>query len=80
MSFEPYQRSYGNDNATDSSSGKGEKLNEMHSEDVVIAVMGVTGTGKSTFQIGIRPMQYRDGPTIYLIDTPGFDDTRRTDA
>lgn len=25
-------------------------------------------------------MQYRDGPTIYLIDTPGFDDTRRTHA
>lgn len=25
-------------------------------------------------------MQCRDGPTIYLIDTPGFDDTRRTDA
>ncbi|MCJ1314185.1 hypothetical protein MMC25_007865 [Agyrium rufum] len=73
---------------------------EITHTDVVIAVMGLTGTGKSTFielltksglkighslksctaEVGIHPFIYRDGRTIYLIDTPGFDDTHKTDT
>lgn len=67
-------------------------------EDAVIAVMGLTGVGKSTFishfcdtavvgndlesctsSISIHAATV-DGETIYLIDTPGFDDTNRTDT
>ncbi|RPA75793.1 P-loop containing nucleoside triphosphate hydrolase protein [Ascobolus immersus RN42] len=68
-------------------------------EPVIIAVMGVTGSGKSTFiqlasqqevQIGdnlesctqeISRYEYKQGrKTVHLIDTPGFDDTNRTDT
>ncbi|KAM7208148.1 P-loop containing nucleoside triphosphate hydrolase protein [Naviculisporaceae sp. PSN 640] len=67
-------------------------------DDLVIAVMGLTGVGKSTFishfsdtavvgddlksctaTISIHTGQV-DDKTIYLIDTPGFDDTSRTDT
>ncbi|ORX97297.1 P-loop containing nucleoside triphosphate hydrolase protein [Clohesyomyces aquaticus] len=68
--------------------------------DIVIAVMGVTGAGKTTFvnyladqelQIGhglepctqdvhVVPCTLPDGKRIYLVDTPGFDDTYRSDT
>ncbi|KAJ4269843.1 hypothetical protein NW762_001512 [Fusarium torreyae] len=68
--------------------------------DAFIAVMGVTGSGKSSFiskcsekraEIGnslqsctsivdVYPYKVRDDFTIYLIDTPGFDDTEKTDS
>ncbi|KAI9693201.1 MAG: hypothetical protein M1822_005197 [Bathelium mastoideum] len=69
-------------------------------DDIFIAVMGVTGAGKSSFislcteeevEIGhnlqactqeVAPFlcKYRPDINVYLIDTPGFDDTNRTDA
>ncbi|KAF8850293.1 hypothetical protein BDZ45DRAFT_196964 [Acephala macrosclerotiorum] len=72
----------------------------LSSEDMVIAIMGVTGSGKSSFialladqaveightltscttQVGIYSLQYDGNRTIYLIDTPGFDDTNRSDT
>ncbi|KAF7544072.1 hypothetical protein G7Z17_g10241 [Cylindrodendrum hubeiense] len=68
--------------------------------DVFIAVMGVTGSGKSSFislcsdqpvEIGhtlgactstVDVYAYDMSPdsTVYLIDTPGFDDTNRSDT
>ncbi|KAK4155080.1 hypothetical protein C8A00DRAFT_13861 [Chaetomidium leptoderma] len=71
----------------------------LSDDDIVIALMGVTGSGKSTFisllaeqsirighslnsctaDIGIYSFQYGDR-TVYLIDTPGFDDTSRSDT
>ncbi|KAL4871500.1 hypothetical protein BDV12DRAFT_194266 [Aspergillus spectabilis] len=68
--------------------------------DVFIAVMGVTGSGKSSFistcsglavKVGHRleactttvdVYAYEVSPshTVYLIDTPGFDDTNRSDT
>ncbi|KAL2672799.1 hypothetical protein Neosp_013515 [[Neocosmospora] mangrovei] len=68
--------------------------------DVVIAVMGVTGAGKSTFigkvtgqdvkvghslishtaAVGVFPYQQSPNRCVYLVDTPGFDDTTRTDT
>ncbi|KAK0709938.1 P-loop containing nucleoside triphosphate hydrolase protein, partial [Lasiosphaeria miniovina] len=67
-------------------------------DDAVIAVMGLTGVGKSTFishfcdtavvgndlescttSISIHTATV-DSQTVYLIDTPGFDDTTRTDT
>ncbi|KAG9764077.1 hypothetical protein KCU73_g1120, partial [Aureobasidium melanogenum] len=68
-------------------------------KDRFIAVMGVTGSGKSTFishvtgggakighdlvsctnQIESFEFQY-NGAAVHLIDTPGFDDTNRTDS
>ncbi|EAQ90639.1 hypothetical protein CHGG_02574 [Chaetomium globosum CBS 148.51] len=71
----------------------------LNDDDIVIALMGVTGSGKSTFisllaeqsvqighslnsctaDIGIYSFQYGDR-TVYLIDTPGFDDTSRSDT
>ncbi|KAF2746413.1 hypothetical protein M011DRAFT_459199 [Sporormia fimetaria CBS 119925] len=73
---------------------------QITQNDVVIAVMGVTGTGKSTFielvtglglkighelqsctaEVGIHAFQDERGRKIYLVDTPGFDDTRLTDS
>ncbi|KAN0070787.1 P-loop containing nucleoside triphosphate hydrolase protein [Elaphomyces granulatus] len=69
--------------------------------DIIIAVMGVTGAGKSTFisllsdqeneieighglqscttKVGVYYFKYR-GVRIFLIDTPGFDDTTRSDS
>ncbi|OTA56918.1 hypothetical protein K449DRAFT_387310 [Hypoxylon sp. EC38] len=67
--------------------------------DIYIAVMGVTGAGKSTFisactekevKIGhdlqactqgldVYPCSLFKDKNVYLVDTPGFDDTTRTD-
>ncbi|KAF7424186.1 hypothetical protein PC9H_009489 [Pleurotus ostreatus] len=69
-------------------------------DEVLIAVMGATGSGKTTFintasgsalRVGSglmsctntvqasQPFSF-DGRTVRLIDTPGFDDTTRTDT
>ncbi|KAI3224903.1 hypothetical protein DTO012A9_6924 [Penicillium roqueforti] len=73
---------------------------EPRPTDVFIAVMGVTGSGKSSFislcsgksvQIGhtldactskVDVYAYRESSdrTVYLIDTPGFDDTSKNDT
>ena len=67
--------------------------------DVFIAILGVTGAGKSTFiskcsekqvaighnlqactqEVGVYLCKSRDF-NIYLVDTPGFDDTDRSDT
>ncbi|KAL0563986.1 hypothetical protein V5O48_018071 [Marasmius crinis-equi] len=69
-------------------------------QDVVIAVMGTTGTGKSTFinaasggkllvgkglrsctdNIQVSPPFILGGRNVTLIDTPGFDDTTKSDT
>ncbi|KAF2466864.1 uncharacterized protein BDR25DRAFT_267570, partial [Lindgomyces ingoldianus] len=68
--------------------------------DIVIVVLGVTGSGKSTFinylsdielEVGhgletctdtvqCVPCTLDDGQRIWLLDTPGFDDTYRSDT
>ncbi|ETS75752.1 hypothetical protein PFICI_12696 [Pestalotiopsis fici W106-1] len=73
--------------------------------DILIAVMGITGSGKSTFishctrhsisasaglhsepddldtqEVSVYPCKADIGDNIYLIDTPGFDDTELDDA
>ncbi|XXG98512.1 hypothetical protein Hte_004836 [Hypoxylon texense] len=48
--------------------------------DVVVAVMGMTGSGKSTQEVIAYRCQYSSSVDIYLIDTPGFDDTNRSDS
>ncbi|KAH7351272.1 P-loop containing nucleoside triphosphate hydrolase protein [Rhexocercosporidium sp. MPI-PUGE-AT-0058] len=67
-------------------------------KDVVIAIMGITGVGKSTFishfsdtakvgsslescttDVGIHEARI-GGQRCFLIDTPGFDDTHRSDT
>jgi energy-coupling factor transporter ATP-binding protein EcfA2 len=75
------------------------KTEELKEEDIVIAVMGPTGSGKSTFinvatgvdagvghelesctsEIGIIKMVF-PGSNIVFVDTPGFDDTKRSDS
>ncbi|KAM5343458.1 hypothetical protein ACJ41O_011995 [Fusarium nematophilum] len=54
-------------------------------EDIVIAVMGLTRTGKSTFIEKVTSQKHlhiRLSPErrVYLVDTPGFDDTCRNDT
>ncbi|CZR55998.1 uncharacterized protein PAC_05886 [Phialocephala subalpina] len=64
-------------------------------EDIVLAVVGNTGSGKSSFiakctgqsleiEHGLSPFEpftfQRNGLTVHLIDTPGFDSTRCSDA
>lgn len=69
-------------------------------EDIVIAVMGMTGSGKSswinlladekvkvghslqscTTEVQIASFNTKPGRPVYLIDTPGFDDTHRSDT
>ncbi|RTE85285.1 hypothetical protein BHE90_000172 [Fusarium euwallaceae] len=66
----------------------------------IIAIMGLTGTGKSTFiklltssdvkighnlaactaDVGIYALDTAGGHSVALIDTPGFDDTYRSDT
>ncbi|KAJ5678494.1 P-loop containing nucleoside triphosphate hydrolase protein [Penicillium maclennaniae] len=71
---------------------------EPRTNDVFIAVMGVTGSGKSSFisllaepgtnvsighgTQGVNSYLYKhdDDINVYLIDTPGFDDTNRDDS
>ncbi|KAI8683158.1 hypothetical protein LRP88_04872 [Fusarium phalaenopsidis] len=75
---------------------------EPRPTDVFIAVMGVTGSGKSTFisrccgsnatasighsmrsctsDVAIYPFVLSDSCTVYLIDTPGFDDSNKSDT
>lgn len=73
---------------------------DMGPDDIVIAVMGVTGVGKTSFIQELTPEKLKIGESlssctvgvsshrcefpgygkIWLIDTPGFDDTYRTDA
>ncbi|KAI8207019.1 hypothetical protein K4K52_002607 [Colletotrichum sp. SAR 10_76] len=67
---------------------------------VYIAVMGVTGAGKSTLishctqsevevghdlegctqVVSSYPVKYNENTTVWLVDTPGFDDTSRSDT
>ncbi|KAK6542556.1 hypothetical protein TWF694_006504 [Orbilia ellipsospora] len=71
----------------------------FNKSDIVIAVMGVTGAGKSTFinllveeslkighglqsctsEVGVYDFNY-GGSRVFLVDTPGFDDTNRSDS
>ncbi|OQO14982.1 hypothetical protein B0A48_00364 [Cryoendolithus antarcticus] len=73
---------------------------EPRENDVFVAVMGVTGAGKSTFisklttkeikighemqactqDVAVFLCKYFDDVNVYLVDTPGFDDTDRSDA
>ncbi|KAJ6017100.1 P-loop containing nucleoside triphosphate hydrolase protein, partial [Penicillium sp. IBT 35674x] len=73
---------------------------QPRSTDVFIAVMGVTGAGKSTFislltqkavrighelqactqEVEVYQCKYSDEVNVYLVDTPGFDDTNRSDT
>ncbi|KAM6479274.1 P-loop containing nucleoside triphosphate hydrolase protein [Trichoderma sp. SZMC 28011] len=74
------------------------ELPTLTPDDTVIAVMGITGAGKSTFisyfasdakighelqsctfDIGIHAATIGD-KKFYLVDTPGFDDTHRSDT
>ncbi|KAJ0421505.1 hypothetical protein BJY00DRAFT_282349 [Aspergillus carlsbadensis] len=73
---------------------------EAGPNDVFIAVMGVTGSGKSSFisrcsgkvvkvghqleacttHVDVYAYEVSPAQTVYLIDTPGFDDTNRSDT
>ncbi|SPJ82037.1 uncharacterized protein FTOL_09442 [Fusarium torulosum] len=68
--------------------------------DAFIAVMGITGSGKSSFiskcsdkfvtighkqdsctsVVDVYPYEVSPESTVYLIDTPGFDDTSKSDS
>ncbi|KAJ4415327.1 hypothetical protein N0V85_002768 [Neurospora sp. IMI 360204] len=69
--------------------------------DIIVAVMGMTGSGKSTFishcvgadlgivghglqgytqAVGCYMFPYSESVNVYLVDTPGFDDTNLTDS
>ncbi|KAK1962488.1 P-loop containing nucleoside triphosphate hydrolase protein [Colletotrichum sublineola] len=67
--------------------------------DIFIAVMGLTGSGKSTFvshltksavpigsklqscgEVTVYQYQYNTSTNVYLVDTPGFDDTNLSDS
>ncbi|KAF8429574.1 P-loop containing nucleoside triphosphate hydrolase protein [Tirmania nivea] len=76
------------------------KIPQISPEDTVIAVMGMTGVGKSTFisyfsdesviightleactsKVAILPATLSDGTKLFLADTPGFDDTYKSDT
>ncbi|KAH8879928.1 P-loop containing nucleoside triphosphate hydrolase protein, partial [Thozetella sp. PMI_491] len=73
---------------------------EARASDIFIAVMGMTGSGKSSFismctdekvEVGhglegctqrVRPYKckWSNSANVYLVDTPGFDDTARSDT
>ncbi|KAF4450875.1 GTP binding domain protein [Fusarium austroafricanum] len=68
---------------------------ESKAQGVYVALMGLTGAGKSTFinhctkqevevggteSVRVYSFDYRPGITINLVDTPGFDDTNRKDS
>ncbi|KAG5658581.1 hypothetical protein KAF25_010762 [Fusarium avenaceum] len=48
--------------------------------DAFIAVMGQTGSGKSTSVVDVYPYEVSQDSTVYLIDTPGFDDSSKSDT
>ncbi|KAI1747909.1 P-loop containing nucleoside triphosphate hydrolase protein [Xylaria castorea] len=53
-----------------------------NANDIVIALMGMTGSGKSTQDVRTYTFchpKLRSG-RVYLVDTPGFDDTNRSDT
>ncbi|KAK6518921.1 hypothetical protein TWF281_003613 [Arthrobotrys megalospora] len=73
---------------------------EFNKDDIIIAVMGVTGAGKSTLisllvqdknieighgltsctsTVGVYSFKH-NGSRVFLVDTPGFDDTNRSDS
>ncbi|KAF8457751.1 P-loop containing nucleoside triphosphate hydrolase protein [Terfezia claveryi] len=73
----------------------------LSADDIFIAVMGLTGSGKSTFVsmatnttpppqiaqlesctlgVTVASFHHKYGKTVHLIDTPGFNDTYRTDG
>lgn len=76
------------------------KIPQIGPNDIVIAVMGMTGVGKSTFisyfsdesvmightleactnKVAILPATLSDGTKLFLADTPGFDDTYKSDT
>ncbi|KJZ70206.1 hypothetical protein HIM_10392 [Hirsutella minnesotensis 3608] len=85
-----------NETSTDATNAKPRPI--LKPDDTVVAVMGITGAGKTTFISHFAP-EARVGHTlesctseveiheiavgqrkIYLIDTPGFDDTHRSDT
>ncbi|KAG9251956.1 P-loop containing nucleoside triphosphate hydrolase protein [Emericellopsis atlantica] len=94
MSSESIEEEY--DDGVEDETGEVGSLGE---NDLVIAIMGVTGSGKSTFislladqsleighslnsctvHVGVYSFSLGD-QTVYLIDTPGFDDTSRPDS
>ncbi|KAF2642479.1 hypothetical protein P280DRAFT_447896 [Massarina eburnea CBS 473.64] len=73
---------------------------QIGSDDIVIAVMGITGCGKTTFinyfsdyplmighglescteMVQVVPCKLPSGKNFFLVDTPGFDDTFRSDS
>ncbi|OTA93385.1 hypothetical protein M434DRAFT_395648 [Hypoxylon sp. CO27-5] len=77
------------------------ELSNLRPSDTVILVMGITGSGKSSFisqllqedvdiighdltshtsKVSIFMLNYEDDRRVFLLDTPGFDDTYRSDA
>ncbi|KAH7357425.1 P-loop containing nucleoside triphosphate hydrolase protein [Pyrenochaeta sp. MPI-SDFR-AT-0127] len=108
------EQSSGSDHGTERTQGSTSKLNRTPQEDfgkgtsnlqitdndVIILVMGVTGSGKSRFighltkldvevghnldsctaDVNMYPCTYKDGSRIFLIDTPGFDESVLTDT
>jgi len=77
------------------------KLKDIAENDIVIAFMGPTGAGKSTFidiatkqggrtvghslesyTVTVRAVKFQaeDGTSVIFVDTPGFDDTNRSDT
>ncbi|KAK4133946.1 hypothetical protein BT67DRAFT_422637 [Trichocladium antarcticum] len=84
--------------ANEGSPAETTELPALHPNDIVVAVMGVTGAGKTTFISHFAPEAkvghglesctstvsiYKTTmceETVYLIDTPGFDDTHRSDT
>ncbi|KAE8348653.1 P-loop containing nucleoside triphosphate hydrolase protein [Aspergillus coremiiformis] len=94
-----YESQFSSDDPT-ASYGKehDDQLPDITPDDRVIAVMGITGVGKSTFishfnkdalvgdslvscttEVGIHKAHIGD-QRIFLIDTPGFDDSTRSDT
>ncbi|CAN9280672.1 unnamed protein product [Alternaria alternata] len=73
---------------------------DLRQDDIIIAVMGITGCGKTTFinllsdrklevsngldsctaSVQVVPCTSESGTKFYLVDTPGFDDTYRTES
>ncbi|KAI5456321.1 P-loop containing nucleoside triphosphate hydrolase protein [Mariannaea sp. PMI_226] len=73
---------------------------DLRPTDIVVAIMGMTGSGKSTFislctgedvgighqlksctqNVSVYKCRWSSTVDIYLVDTPGFDDTSRSDT